>query len=70
MRNPFTQHPLENNMKGWWHHCRSACGIGFRLYFTSWIFFIHGTFPFIPIPKWVNLTDTALFLLKENEERK
>ena len=69
MYNPFTKHPTDNNMAGWWCHCKSACGIGFRLYFTSWFFFLHGIFPFIPIPKWINLTDSALFLLKENEKR-
>jgi hypothetical protein len=69
MYNPFTNHPTQNNMKGWWFHCKSACSIGVRLYVTSWFFILHGIFPFIKIPKWVNLTDTALFLLKENEER-
>ena len=69
MHNPFTKHPRENNMKGWWKHCKSACCIGFRLYVSSWFFIVHGIFPFIPIPKWINLTDSAMYLLKENEKR-
>ena len=69
MYNLFTEHPKENGMKSWWAHCKSACLIGFRLYFTSWFFIIHGIFPFIPIPKKLNLTDSACYLLKENEER-
>ena len=69
MHNPFTKHPRENGMESWWSHCKSACLIGFRLYVSSWFFIIHGIFPFIPIPKWVNLTDSAMYLLKENEKR-
>ena len=69
MVNPFTKHPKDNNMEGWWTHCKSACGIGIRLYITAFIFIIHGIFPFVKIPKWVNLMDSALYLLKENEKR-
>ena len=69
MHNPFTKHPKENNMGSYLQHCKSACEIGLRLYITSWFFFIHGIFPFIPIPRWVNLTDSAMYLLKENEKR-
>ena len=69
MHNPFTKHPRENGMESWWSHCKSACLIGLRLYVSSWFFIIHGIFPFIPIPKWVNLTDSANYLLKENKKR-
>ena len=69
MHNPFTKHPRDNNMGNYWQHCKSACGIGIRLYITAFIFIIHGIFPFIKIPKWVNLTDSASYLLKENEKR-
>tara|TARA_Y100000593_G_C4147258_1_gene255220 strand:- start:396 stop:608 length:213 start_codon:yes stop_codon:yes gene_type:complete len=69
MYNPFTKHPRENANESWWVHCKFACGIGLRLYLTSFIFIIHGIFPFIKIPKWVNLTDSAMYLLKENEKR-
>ena len=70
MYNPFTRHPKENNMKGWFPHCKSAICIGVRLYFTSLLFIIHGIFPFIPIPRWLNLNDSANYLLKENKKRK
>ena len=69
MHNPFTKHPRENADETWWKHCKFACGIGLRLYLTSFIFIIHGVFPFIKIPKWVNLTVSALYLLEENEKR-
>ena len=69
MYNPFTKHPRENVGETWWEHCKFATHIGVRLFFTSFIFFIHGIFPFIPIPKWINLTDSALYLLKENKKR-
>ena len=69
MYNPFTKHPRECVDETWWKHCKSACFIGLRLYISSWFFFLHGIFPFIPIPKWVNLTDSASYLLKENEKR-
>ena len=69
MLNLFTKHPRENADETWWKHCKFACGIGLRLYLTSFIFIIHGIFPFIKIPKWVNLTDSAMYLLKENEKR-
>ena len=69
MYNPFTKHPIEHANESWWTHCKFACSIGLRLYLTSFIFIIHGIFPFIPIPKWVNLTDSANYLLKENEKR-
>ena len=69
MHNPFTKHPRDNANETWWKHCKFAWCIGLRLYFTSWIFIIHGIFPFIPIPKWINLTDSAMYLLKENEKR-
>ena len=70
MYNPFTKHPKENNMKNWWCHCKSALCVGIRLLFTSLVFIVHGIFPFIKIPKWLNLTDSANFLLEENKKRK
>ena len=69
MYNIFTKHPKENANESCWTHGKFACGIGFRLYLTSFIFIIHGIFPFIKIPKWINLTDSAMYLLKENEKR-
>ena len=69
MHNPFTEHPRHAD-ETWWQHFKFAVSIGIRLYFTSWVFIIHGIFPFIKIPKWVNLTDSAKYLLDENEKRK
>ena len=47
MHNPFTKHPRDNANETWWKHCKFAWCIGLRLYFTSWIFIIHGIFPFL-----------------------
>ena len=69
MVNLFNKHPRENANETWWEHCKFATHIGFRLFFTSFYFIIHGVFPFIKIPRWVNLTDSAIYLLKENEKR-
>ena len=67
--NPFTKHPTDNAGESWWVHCKFSVSIGFRLLLTSFYFIIHGLFPFIKIPKWVNLTDSALYLLNENKKR-
>ena len=43
--------------------------VGVRLIFTSLIFIVHGIFPFIEIPRWLNLEDSIYFLDKENDNR-
>ena len=69
MYNPFTKHPRENAGENWWQHCQFAIGVGFRLIFTSLIFILHGIFPFIEIPRWLNLEESIRFLKQENEYR-
>ena len=69
MYNPFTKHPREAVGETWWQHCRFAVGVGIRLIFTSLIFILHGVFPFISIPKWLNLEESIRFLDKENIDR-
>ena len=69
MYNPFSKHPRECVGETWLQHCKFTMILACGLYVTSWIFVIHGIFPFVPIPRWVNLTDSALYLLKENEKR-
>ena len=68
--NIFNKHPKQNRFNSWWSHCKSATCVGIRLLFTSMIFIVHGLFPFIRIPKKLNLMQTALLLLEENEKRK
>ena len=68
--NIFTKHPREQHFKSWWKHCRFAFSIGIRLLITSLIFILHGIFPFIKIPSWLNLMDSALFLIDENNKLK
>ena len=67
--NLFTKHPRENANETWWEHLKFATHIGFRLFFTSFYFIIHGVFPFIKIPEWINISCTAKYLLRENQKR-
>ena len=69
MYNPFTKHPKENVDETWWQHCQFAVNVGIRLIFTSIIFIVHGIFPFIEIPRWLNLEDSITFLDRENYNR-
>ena len=69
MRNLFKKHPQETVGETWGQHCYFAVGVGIRLIFTSLIFILHGIFPFISIPKWLNLEESIRFLEKENEYR-
>tara|TARA_Y100001963_G_C6554014_1_gene341129 strand:+ start:191 stop:418 length:228 start_codon:yes stop_codon:yes gene_type:complete len=69
MVNLFTKHPKEDANETWWEHCQFAIGVGIRLIFTSLIFILHGVFPFVSIPKWLNLEESIRFLEKENEYR-
>ena len=69
MVNPFTNHPRKCSNESWWQHFQFAFSVGFRLIFTSIIFMIHGIFPFVSIPKWLNLEESIRFLKQENEYR-
>ena len=69
MHNPFTKHPKENADETWFQHCKFAIGVGIRLIITSLIFIVHGIFPFIQIPRWLNLEESIRFLKKENDFR-
>ena len=69
MYNPFTKHPREAVGESWWEHCQFAVNVGIRLIFASIIFIVHGIFPFIEIPRWLNLEDSITFLDKENDNR-
>ena len=69
MHNPFTKHPRECVDETWFQHCKFTLGVSLRLIFTSLIFIVHGIFPFIPIPKWLNLEESIRFLERENYDR-
>ena len=69
MYNPFTKHPKDTVGETWSQHCYFAVGVGIRLIFTSLIFIVHGLFPFISIPKWLNLEESIRFLARENKDR-
>ena len=69
MYNPFTKHQRDAGGETWGQHCYFAIGVGIRLIFTSLIFIVHGIFPFISIPRWLNLEESIRFLEKENNNR-
>ena len=69
MINPFTNHPRRCSDETWWQHCQFALGVGVRLIITAIIFMLHGIFPFVQIPRWLNLEESIRFLKQENEYR-
>ena len=69
MHNPFTKHPRECVNETWLKHFKFTMILSCRLYVTSWMFIIHGVFPFISIPKWLNIEETIRFLNRENLSR-
>ena len=69
MYNLFTKHPRECVDETWWQHCQFAIGVSIRLVFTSIIFIVHAFFPFVGIPRWLNLEDTIVILERENQDR-
>ena len=69
MRNPFTYHPKRCVNETWAQHFKFTLHVSFRLIITALMFIVHGVFPFISIPKWLNLEDTVKFLKEENNDR-
>ena len=69
MANPFTKHPKHCVDETWWEHCKFAICVGFRLIMIAFIFMMHGIFPFIVIPRWLNLEESINFLMQENKNR-
>ena len=67
--NPFTRHPQKCVNETWFQHCRFTIHLGLRLIVTSLIFILHGIFPFIHIPRWLNLEESIRFLERENDDR-
>ena len=67
--NPFTRHPKKCVNETWFQHCKFTIHLGLRLIVTALIFIVHGLFPFIPIPRWLNLEESIRFLEEENNNR-
>ena len=68
MHNLFTKHPKENGHPGYFSHFSFSFLIGARLAASSLFFMMHSIFPFIPVPKFLNLEKTTQFLVKKNTE--
>ena len=66
MHNPFTKHPKENGYSGFFSHFVFAASISLRLTAAAATFFMHAFFPFVPIPKFLNLEMTIQYLIRKN----
>jgi len=68
MDNPFTKHPHSKG-RTYWHHLRFSSKISLAMLASGVIFLIHAVFPFVPIPKQLNLEAAALRLIKWNDDK-
>tara|TARA_R110002110_G_scaffold21518_2_gene85476 strand:- start:400 stop:612 length:213 start_codon:yes stop_codon:yes gene_type:complete len=66
MFNLFTKHPKENGHSGFFSHMMFSFLISVRLLTAALTFLLHSIFPFIPIPKFLNLEMTIQYLIKKN----
>jgi hypothetical protein len=66
MNSPFTKHPKENGHSGFFSHFVFAASISFRTAIASFTFLVHALFPFIPLPKFLNLEMTIQYLIRKN----
>ena len=55
MHNLFTKHPKENGHSGFFSHLFFSSSIAVRMAIATCVFTVHAFFPFIPIPKFLNL---------------
>jgi hypothetical protein len=68
MINLFRKHPKENGYSGYLSHFAFAFAVSLRLSIVSTYFLIHAIFPFIPVPKSLNLEETIDFMVDKNQE--
>ncbi len=68
MNNLFTKHPKENGHSGFFSHLFFAASIALRMAVATCVFSTHAVFPFIPIPKFLNLEMTIQFLIRKNHD--
>jgi len=66
MHNPFTKHPKENGHPGFFSHLFFSGSIALRMSIAVCVFTVHAIFPFIPIPKFLNLEMTIQYLIRKN----
>ena len=63
--NPFTLHPQRQGVT-YREHWHFAMGIACRLLKSVVVFGVHALFPFVSIPRVLDLESTAAFLLERN----
>jgi hypothetical protein len=68
MINLFNRHPKESGFGGYFSHMKFAICISVRLAASAFVFLVHSAFPFVPVPRILNLETTALFLIDKNNE--
>jgi hypothetical protein len=64
--NPFTRHPRRQGVT-YLEHWRFAMGIAGRLLRSMAAFAVHSVFPFVSIPRELDLESTAAFITERNE---
>jgi hypothetical protein len=68
MINLFNKHPKESKFSGYFSHMKFAVSISLQLLASSVVFIAHAVFPFIKIPKFLNLEGNISFLIDKNNE--
>ena len=63
--NPFTRHPRQQGVT-YDEHLRFAMGIAWRLLRSVLVFGLHAVFPFVSLPRELDLESTAAFLEESN----
>tara|TARA_B100000287_G_scaffold366167_1_gene361315 strand:+ start:359 stop:586 length:228 start_codon:yes stop_codon:yes gene_type:complete len=69
MENPFTKHPRESVNEGWLEHYVFTLKVANYSFLVAIIFILHGLFPFLKIPKFLNLEAFKEWLDKANIDR-
>ena len=69
MNNPFTKHPKEAVGETWLEHYLFTIKVANYSFIVAIVFIIHGIFPFLKIPKFLNLEAFKEWLDKANSDR-
>lgn len=57
---------LKERQVSYLNHARFALTISARLAISSIAFLVHAILPFVPIPAWLNLEATGLYLFEKD----
>jgi len=68
MFNLLTKHPRENGHNGYFSHMKFILPAALRLFASSIMFFIHSLFPFIAVPRFLNIEMTIQYLICKHHD--